>query len=76
MLVPISWHILLEEPHKFLQFLLLLLGKVAVHKDDAPVGKTIHAIAVLPKTNVEFYRLDNKRYIRSHQHMTCCLPHW
>ena len=57
-LVPISWRILLEEPCKFLQFLLLLLGKVAVYKDDAPVGKAAHAFAVLPKTDIEFYGLD------------------
>jgi hypothetical protein len=56
--VPIPWRILLEEPHKFLQFQLLLLGKVAAHKDDAPVGETAHTFTIFPKTDVELYRLD------------------
>ena len=57
-LVPISWRILLEEAYKFLQFLLLLFGKVAMYKDDAPVGKTANAITVLPKTDIELYGLN------------------
>lgn len=56
--VPISWCILLEEPYKFVQFHVLLLGKVAVYKNDAPVWKAAHTFAILPKANVEFYGLD------------------
>jgi hypothetical protein len=62
MLVPISWSIFLEEPHKFLQFLFLPLGEIAMHKDDAPIGETAYAIAILPKTNVELYGLDVYTY--------------
>ncbi len=65
MSVPVSWRILFEEPYKFLHFLFLLLGKVAVYKNNTPIGETTYAITVLPKTNVEFYRLDSHTYAKA-----------
>ncbi|MBO1735302.1 MAG: hypothetical protein ACLSWM_07195 [Barnesiella sp.] len=37
--IPVSWRILFEKLYKFLQFLLLFIGKVAVHKNNAQIGK-------------------------------------
>ncbi|MBF0729647.1 hypothetical protein IR149_08765 [Bacteroides acidifaciens] len=60
--IPISWRMLLEESHKFLQFLLLILTEVAVYKDYAPIGKTANTFAILPKTNVESHGFNVYTY--------------
>lgn len=60
--ISISWRILLEELHKSLQFLFLLLSEVAVYKNNTPIWKATHTLTVLPQTDIESYGLNVYTY--------------